>query len=131
MTVPLWAALVSLLVACIEPLKHALLNHLHPLNNAIANAGKCSVPLTLVVLGAYFHVPDETTTARTFMQYIRDMRHVFRHKQPPQEAEMKPKPGETKTVFLAVTSRMIITPILLIPGMALATSYGWHEVFFE
>lgn len=129
MTVPLWAALLSLLVACIEPLKHALLNHLHPLNNAIANAGKCSVPLTLVVLGAYFHVPDEST--RTFMQCIRDMRDVFRRKKPSQENDMKPKPGETKTVVLAVISRMIITPVLLIPGMALATKHGWHEVFLE
>ena len=130
MTVPLWASLLSLLVACIEPLKHALLNHLHPLNNAIANAGKCSVPLTLVILGAYFHVPDETSP-RTFMQYMRDMRHVFCHKQPPQETQVEPKPGETKAVFLAVTSRMIITPVLLIPGMALAIKYDWHEVFLE
>ena len=124
MTVPLWSALLSLLVACIEPLKHALLIHLPPLNTAIANAGKCSVPLTLVVLGAYFHVPDKTT--RTFMQCILD---VFRRKQ--RENRVKPKPGETKTVILAVASRMILTPVLLIPGMAIATKFGWHEVFLE
>jgi predicted permease len=131
MTVPLWSALLSLLVACIEPLKHALLNHLQPVDSAIANAGKCSVPLTLVVLGAYFHVPDESTTkTRTFMELIRDMRHVFRRKNPPSQ-ENEIKPGETKTIVLAVAARMIITPVLLIPGVALATKYGWHEVFQE
>ena len=130
MTVPLWSALLSLLVACIEPLKHALLNHLQPVDNAIANAGKCSVPLTLVVLGAYFHVPDESTKTRTFMELIRDIRHVFRRKNlPSQENEIKP--GETKTIVLAVAARMVITPVLLIPGVALATKYGWHEVFQE
>jgi len=128
MTVPLWSALLSLLVACIEPLKHALLNHLQPVNNAINNAGKCSVPLTLVVLGAYFYAPDEST--KTFMQSIRD---IFRCKsavsQETQENRTKPNPGETKTVILSVASRMIITPLILIPGMTLATKYDWHEVF--
>jgi hypothetical protein len=117
MTVPMWSALLSLLVACIEPLKHALLNHLHPLNTAIANAGKCAVPLTLVVLGAYFYVPDEPTHDDIY------------HK--PQGNQIKAKPGETKTVILSVASRMIITPALLIPGMALATKYAWHEVFLD
>jgi predicted permease len=129
MTVPLWSALLSLLVACIEPLKHALLNHLKPVDNAIASAGKCSVPLTLVVLGAYFYVPDESTKTRTFLQLIRD---IFRRKNPlSQENQIKPNPGETKTVFLAVASRMVITPLLLIPGMALATKNDWHEVLQE
>ncbi|KAF8880090.1 hypothetical protein CPB84DRAFT_282675 [Gymnopilus junonius] len=54
MTVPLWAALASLLVACIEPLKHTLERHLTPLNDAVATCGRCAVPLTLVVLGGYF-----------------------------------------------------------------------------
>ena len=137
MTVPLWSALLSLLVACIEPLKHALLVHMQPVDNAISTAGKCSVPLTLVVLGAYFHVPDERTTTptrkRTFMQY---MRHVFRRKEhaiSPMtiSREDRAKPGETKTVVLAVASRMIITPVLLIPAMALATRYDLQVVFQE
>ena len=140
MTVPLWAALMSLMVACIEPLKHALLNHLQPVDNAIANAGKCSVPLTLVVLGAYFHVPDDesTTRTRTFMQFIRDMRrHLFSRRKSyclppsPSPLESESKPGETKTIVLGIASRMIITPVLLVPGLALATKYGGHEVFQE
>ena len=130
MTVPLWSASLSLLVACIEPLKHALLNHLQPVDNAIANAGKCSVPLTLVVLGAYFYVPDESTNTRTFVQSIRD---VFRRRKSvsQERSQTRSNPGETKTVILAVASRMIITPVLLIPGMKLATKYDFHEVFQE
>ena len=132
MTVPLWSALLSLLVACIEPLKHALITHLQPVDNAIANAGKCSVPLTLVVLGAYFYVPDDSTNSKTFLQSIRDIFHHKNHKNTaPQENQVKPNPGETKTIVLSVASRMIITPLILIPGMTLATKYDWHEVFQE
>ena len=138
MTVPLWSALLSLLVACIEPLKHALLNHLQPVDNAIANAGKCSVPLTLVVLGAYFYVPDENSKeGRTVMQSIRDVfcrknKNVSVAAAVSQECrKVKPNPGETKTIILSVASRMIITPLILIPGMTLVTKYEWHEVFQE
>ena len=131
MTVPLWSALASLLVACIQPLKHALMNHLQPLNNSISTAGKCSVPLTLVVLGAYFHTPNQTRApSRTLMQ---SMRHFFSHKEETRldSQENRPRPGETKTIILAVTSRMIITPILLIPALAFASWNGWHELFQE
>ncbi len=58
MTVPLWAAIASYIVACFDPVKHALEVHIAPLNEAINVAGKCAVPLTLVVLGAYFYVPE-------------------------------------------------------------------------
>ncbi|KAF8802809.1 hypothetical protein BYT27DRAFT_6752945 [Phlegmacium glaucopus] len=136
MTVPLWSALLSLLVACIQPFQHALLNHMQPLNNAISTAGKCSVPLTLVVLGAYFYVPEDVTTtassssSRTFMEYIRNIWQSFRFKMSPtnHSQENQTKPGETKTIILAVASRMIITPVVLIPAMALATKYDWQVV---
>ena len=59
MMVPLWSASLSLLVARIEPLKHSLATQ-QPVDNAIANAGKCSIPLNLVVVGAYFYLPDES-----------------------------------------------------------------------
>ncbi|KAF5310729.1 hypothetical protein D9619_007661 [Psilocybe cf. subviscida] len=62
MTVPLWSALLSLVVACAAPVKHALEQHLQPVNEAISTCGKCAVPLTLVVLGAYFYVPPPEGT---------------------------------------------------------------------
>ncbi|PPQ70792.1 hypothetical protein CVT24_001073 [Panaeolus cyanescens] len=144
MTVPLWASLLSLVVACIQPLQHALLYHLQPVNNAITTAGKCSVPLTLVVLGAYFYTPPAEQTSepgvairskskRTIWQNLLETLHINRQSRSdtPHElrSEDEARPGEGKTVFLAVSSRMIITPLLLIPLVMLATHYDWHAVF--
>lgn len=46
MTVPLWAALLSLVVACIPPLQHGL-DQLEPVKASIRSAGNCSVPITV------------------------------------------------------------------------------------
>jgi len=53
MTMPLRAALASLVVACISPLQRTLA-HIECIRGALDMAGDCSIPLTLVVLGAYF-----------------------------------------------------------------------------
>jgi len=55
MTPPLWAALLSLVVACVQPLQHFLDQHFPPVKGALSAAGSCSVPVTMVVLGAYFY----------------------------------------------------------------------------
>ncbi|KAH8926824.1 hypothetical protein BT69DRAFT_1238568 [Atractiella rhizophila] len=57
MTVPLWAALASIVVACIPPFQHFLIDHFPPVKDALRSAGNCSVPVTLVTLGAYFYRP--------------------------------------------------------------------------
>ena len=57
MTIPMWAALLSLLVACVRPFQHALDVHMKPVKGALVAAGNCSIPVTLVVLGAYFYNP--------------------------------------------------------------------------
>lgn len=54
MTAPLWAATLSLIVALIPPLQKGL-DSVEPLVGALQTAGACSIPLTMVVLGAYFH----------------------------------------------------------------------------
>ncbi|OJA20243.1 hypothetical protein AZE42_02683, partial [Rhizopogon vesiculosus] len=54
MTVPLWASILSLIVACVTPLQSAL-ERMEPVKGALGAAGNCSIPLTLVVLGAYFY----------------------------------------------------------------------------
>ncbi|PWN26693.1 hypothetical protein BDZ90DRAFT_227476 [Jaminaea rosea] len=53
MTPPLWAAVLSLVVALIQPLQR-LLDSIDPLVGALENSGACSIPLTMLVLGAYF-----------------------------------------------------------------------------
>lgn len=53
MTAPLYAAIISLVVAVIPPLQK-FVDSLEPVVGALETAGACSIPLTMVVLGAYF-----------------------------------------------------------------------------
>jgi len=147
MTVPLWAALASILVACIRPLQHALEAHLQPIKGAVASAGSCSIPVTLVVLGAYFYPPpneDDSQGARpghsrrktlpksksssSLMHSVREMfgRNSSEHRSQKPEPS---RPGETKTVIIAVASRMIITPMVLLPLIALSSRFNLQAVF--
>lgn len=140
MTVPLWSAVLSLVVACVDPVKHALEHHMQPLNEAISISGACAVPLTLVVLGAYFYKPkpeeeeQRKEKERSFGERIKGVLGLTpRYATFEDRNVLKKKeiPGETKTVVLAIASRMIITPILLVPVMAWATESDWHAVFEE
>ncbi|KAG8917711.1 hypothetical protein FRC01_002271 [Tulasnella sp. 417] len=57
MTVPMWAALLGLIVACVQPFQHALQNHMQPVKRVLVAAGNCTISVTLVVLRAYFYSP--------------------------------------------------------------------------
>lgn len=141
MTAPLWAVLFSLIVAFIDPLKHALEHHMQPLNRAINTAGKCAIPLTLVVLGAYFHDPlPEGNEGERVLVHRRDQpestwQRIFCILRSTSKDSSKLKkqlrPGETKTIVLAIFARMILTPILLVPFLMLASRYDWHVIFDE
>ncbi|KAK0531866.1 hypothetical protein OC842_003482 [Tilletia horrida] len=54
MTMPLWAAIFSLVVALIGPLQR-FVDSLEPVVGALKTSGACSIPLTMVVLGSYFY----------------------------------------------------------------------------
>ncbi|KAI0331758.1 hypothetical protein GY45DRAFT_1369735 [Cubamyces sp. BRFM 1775] len=155
MTVPLWAALASLFVACIQPLQHALDEHLPPVKGAIASAGNCSIPITLVVLGAYFYTPPDADDVRkraalpehreqrtplrseSRVSLLDSVRDMFSSKRRAERgsgalgtsAKKNTRPGETKTVVVAILSRMIVTPLLLLPLMVLCTKFDLQEVF--
>jgi auxin efflux carrier family protein len=152
MTVPLWASILALIVACIRPLQHLLEEHLQPVKGALGSAGNCSIPVTLVVLGAYFYSPQETSahvpngrslaskrSSGSLSDRVREMfklKKLWRNRRTRSSGSIstvKPdsRPGETKTVVIAIVSRMIIVPILLIPLMAVSTWYDWHAVFAE
>ena len=146
MTVPLWAALASFVVACIAPLQQFLKDDVQPLKGALNNAGNCSIPLTLVVLGAYFYTPpsggDEDISRRresahsdstvSFAGSFRNMLKLTNTSRGKRRCtDNGAKLGETKTVIIAIVSRMIITPALLMPLIILCTKYDWHEVFSE
>ncbi|KAF7986364.1 hypothetical protein HWV62_35378 [Athelia sp. TMB] len=127
MTVPLWAAVLSLVVACIRPLQHLLEEHAQPIKGSLASAGNCSIPVTLVVLGAYFYAPPAPGARR------RGLREMIGWKTRSGSAspQQKPveRPGETRTVVIAIAARMVLVPLLLMPLMALSTLYDWQAVF--
>ena len=143
MTVPLWAALASLVVACIQPLQHILEVHIQPVKGALTAAGNCSIPLTLVVLGAYFYTPPEkedlprhkslsrSASRTTLYDQMCDMFSLKRRDAERAPARKTSRPGETRTVVVAVLSRMVITPLLLLPLLALAAKYDVQQVFEE
>ncbi|THH06127.1 hypothetical protein EW145_g4297 [Phellinidium pouzarii] len=173
MTVPLWAAFSSIIVALVQPLQHILDEHLQPIKGSLSAAGNCSIPLTLVVLGAYFYVPpaeDDATAPKdnslprvrvngddnvdrdgdrsrstaddtnrissrstSFVGSVRSMLRMYRldGRGVKQSGDKKiaPRPGETRTVVIAVLSRMVLTPLLLLPLMALGARYDIPKVF--
>ncbi|KAH7928574.1 hypothetical protein BV22DRAFT_192046 [Leucogyrophana mollusca] len=149
MTVPLWASILSLIVACVRPLQHALDEHMQPVKGSLNSAGNCSIPLTLVVLGAYFYTPPEDRPAsRTrglssmdsvsslFSQFqamfqLKHTRRTSRHRSGSllSASSERSRPGETRTVIVAVLSRMILVPVLFLPLMALSTAYDLNAVF--
>jgi len=149
MTVPLWAALLSVIVACVQPFQHALQDHMKPVKGALNSAGNCSIPFTLLVLGAYFYPAPkeetkdsqlEATKTKTKKHHHRSLaksiKHMFkdgkrRFNESRKEAAAQRRPGETKTIVISVVSRMIITPILLLPLMAVGAKYDVQAVFAE
>ncbi|BEI80618.1 hypothetical protein CcaverHIS002_0111470 [Cutaneotrichosporon cavernicola] len=117
MTVPTWAALISIIIALIPPLQ-AFVSSINPFVAAVKSAGQCSIPVTLIVLGAFFytpkpavHLPDEIdhSIKGYFERKIRALK--TREKSAGYE-------GENRAVFVAVVSRMILVPLLILPVIA-------------
>lgn len=146
MTPPLWASVASLIVACAPPLQHWLQYHGTPINGAITSAGKCSIPVTLIVLGAYFypHPPENTdntpdvphmiATSRSTSTLVGTIRRYMGKPHQSTVSSEQPSPhreGETKAVIIAVISRMILTPLALMPLIVLSARYDFHVVFEE
>ncbi|EJC99381.1 uncharacterized protein FOMMEDRAFT_170658 [Fomitiporia mediterranea MF3/22] len=168
MSVPLWAALLSLIVVLIPPLQHTVDYHMQPFKGALAAAGNCSIPLTLVVLGAYFYKPpvkdekrssehehsdgnasteqnghterdtsrrsDRSTSSfvgsvRSTMMRLSRLDRWEANRSKDKSKKAKPRPGETRTVVIAVVSRMVLTPLVLLPLMALGARYDNPKVF--
>ena len=128
-----------------------------PVTGALRSAGNCSIPLTLVVLGAYFYPSQDgadgdhvavssrqggkkklmvAPSAETLVPNMKGRWQLrsfskFGNDADGETRARKAVPGETKTVTIAVLSRMIITPLLLMPFVALAAKFGLHEVFAE
>ncbi|KAG1748392.1 membrane transport protein-domain-containing protein [Suillus paluster] len=148
MTMPLWASLLSLLVACTPPLQSAL-ERMTPIKGALGAAGNCSIPLTLVVLGAYFYsappeddLQDEELTDCETDEARRGIRHnksrtsllstlqeMLALKRTPQSQSQTH--GESKTVFVAILARMVVVPAVMLPVMAILARFDVHDIFAD
>ncbi|KAI5118167.1 hypothetical protein M0805_005789 [Coniferiporia weirii] len=168
MTAPLWAVFLSIIVALVPPLQHTLDAHLQPIKGALNAGGNCSIPITLVVLGAYFYKPpaeeesgaikprdsslsstrnnegermdragrrnSSLSTGRS-ASFAGSMRSMFRlsrldrSKGRKKDRKDASQPGETRTVVIAVMSRMLLTPLILLPFMSLVAKYDIPKIF--
>jgi auxin efflux carrier family protein len=117
LTPPLWASIVSILVALNPPLQHVLEVHMRPVQGAITQAGNCSIPLTLIVLGAYFHRSEERPRPPCLRGLEEDSPAVI--------------PGEGRTIFLAIFARMVVVPALFLPFMVIGAIHKYPPVFQE
>ncbi|KAI0064285.1 hypothetical protein BV25DRAFT_1852854 [Artomyces pyxidatus] len=145
MTAPLWASVISLCVAVIPPLQHLLEVHLQPIKGAVTQAGNCSIPVTLVVLGAYFHRPDASDknglsnrwrrakARESFTGSVREMLSFKSGRAAENGGQSSTvaseAKGEGKTVLVSIAARMLITPALFLPLMILGAKHDVPPVF--
>lgn len=152
MTMPLYASIVSIIVALWPALQHALDVHITPVKGAVGQLGNCSIPITLVVLGAYFYrekpkeeeedVDDVEPRGRAPVRaegesWWRRSKSLFSLRSfvggkasKRSKSEAAPR-GEGRTVFVAIASRMIVVPALVLPFMAWGASVDQPPVFEE
>lgn len=99
---PLISSLLAIIVACITPLQQRLAK-VQPLRDFISMAASVAIPLTLVLLGAFFHRPNG------------DKKHpIDEPKQLPNQ--LKPSARVVlKDIGLIVLVRQLIVPALLLP----------------
>ena len=72
------------------------------------------------------HITHPPKDNRWFKAFRRDpTRKAIRELAAKQQPEI-PRPGEKRTVFVAVMARMVVTPLLLLPMIAL---FAWHDTF--
>lgn len=133
MTMPLWAAFLAFVIALTPPVQDLVANHMSPLRQALEMAGDCSIPLTLVVLGAYFYTPPPPgTVIPPLKERLRNVIR-FRRSQNPEESPVeKPKrPGEKRVIFIAIASRQVICPLIVLPLMLAFVRFNVPPVFAE
>jgi len=147
MTPPLWASVISIAIALNQPLQHLFNGFLRPVRGAINQADDCSIPITLVVLGAYFHTPADRSaqlSSDTPVDWQRAsvsgrLRKIFCPHSESQKGAIRLEShgtrlgnrGEGKTIFVAILARMFIVPLLLLPLVVLGALRGSPAVFQE
>ena len=140
MTPPLWASVLSLVVALNQPLQHLLGVQMRPVRDAIAQAGDCSIPLTLVVLGAYFHHPPEKSELlppesngpqASLVDHLRRIFSLEGWKEDSGTLTRARNRYEGRTVFVSILARMVVAPALLLPLVVFGRLQGYPQVIRE
>jgi len=140
MTAPLWVTSASLMVATIPALQHWLQFHAAAVLGAIFSAGRCSIPITLIVLGAYFYPEPPEATNHGSNMTTSNSSAAASSPMPfhegssiwsiycSDEASLEKK---TETVIITVLSRMVLTHIVLMPLITFSVKYDFHALFEE
>ncbi|KZV67846.1 hypothetical protein PENSPDRAFT_676641 [Peniophora sp. CONT] len=147
MTMPLYASVVSIIVALWPDLQHTLDVHITPVKGAVGQLGNCSIPITLVVLGAYFYRESPSEKGEDGVEprgrapvraegeswwrrskSLFSLRSLVGGKSKEMKQDAAPR-GEARTVFVAIVSRMVLVPALVLPFMAWGASVDTPPVF--
>ncbi|EJD54392.1 hypothetical protein AURDEDRAFT_156172 [Auricularia subglabra TFB-10046 SS5] len=119
-TPPTYAAIVSIFIAAITPIQHVVARAT-PITGAIDSLAEIAVPLTLVVLGAYFYTPPEKRQSETASSDSSS-----------ELAPVSPKdPEANRAVIAAVISRMILTPVILYPFLLTLSVFTPFKIFHD
>lgn len=124
MTPILYSTILSFLVVCIPELQTALMGF-KPLRGAFNFAGNVAVPLTLVVLGAYFHKerPSKKDSEIKKPEGIDCSKKLEKEEPTPEaslesqipEVEPSSKVSDRTIMIISIIARQILAPSLLIP----------------
>ncbi|PLW54004.1 hypothetical protein PCANC_06850 [Puccinia coronata f. sp. avenae] len=127
MTPPLYASFLSLVVVSLPSLQQYL-EDVRPLRSALKSAGNVSVPLTLVVLGAYFNTSDpkspKVEPPRPGSEGVTGSLTPAERKA--QTRLRKSRRVERLTILGSILARMMITPLVLLPLLFMILRY-FHQ----
>ncbi|KAH9812000.1 membrane transport protein-domain-containing protein [Melampsora americana] len=123
MTPTLYSTIISFLVVCIPPLQTALMGF-KPLRGAFNFAGNVAVPLTLVVLGAYFD-KERPTVKESEMKKPETIECPQKSHNSDEEtleaslesqiSEPSCKVSDRTIMTIGIVARQILAPLVLIP----------------
>ena len=114
MTVPLWTSLLSFVVVLIPPLQRVIVSF-DSVTGAVEQLGQCSIPMSILVLGAYFSGSDAPGTDLVNRNSIIE--------EPMSEAQRKEiesweKRVTWRTIVATCAARMIVAPLIILPAVA-------------
>ncbi|KAG0149834.1 hypothetical protein CROQUDRAFT_713729 [Cronartium quercuum f. sp. fusiforme G11] len=118
MTATLYSSLLAFIVVCI-PQVQTFLGGIEPLRSGLKFAGDVAVPLTLIVLGAYFHTP---TKSENKIEQPSGSVEVDAQEKGFGSLELEAdtpdysfSKSDRPTVFVGIVARQVFAPAVLIP----------------